>query len=61
MPEKTFAEYHREEEEALRRRFAHHTRPRRPLSMMEANDLCRRMAGEPKTKESPFPKTLGPL
>lgn len=45
MTEKTLAESLKEEEEALRRRFIHHTRPRRPLSFEEAADLARRMDG----------------
>lgn len=62
MADKTLADSLREEGEALRRRFVWHTRPNKgPLSLEEANNLCRRMFGEPKTKESAFSKTLGPL
>lgn len=43
---KTFAEEYREEEERLRRRFVHATRPRGPMTMEQAAELCRRMAGE---------------
>ena len=35
------------EDERMRRRFIHHTRPNRPLSMKEAMELGRRMTGDP--------------
>lgn len=38
---KTLAEELREEEEAARRRFIHHTRPKRPLTLDEAIKLHR--------------------
>ncbi len=47
MTEKTLAESLKEEEEALRRRFVHHTRPKRPLSLEETMELAERMAGQP--------------
>lgn len=40
---KTLAEDLREEAEQLRRRFVHHTRPKRPLTMNEARALCEAM------------------
>lgn len=40
MTEKTLAQALKEEEEALRRRFIHHTRPKRPLTMEEAAALA---------------------
>jgi len=46
MSEKTLAEELRDEAELHRRRFIHATRPKRPLSMDEAADLCRRIEGE---------------
>lgn len=45
MTEKTLAESLKEEEEALRRRFVHHTRPKGPLSLEEAMELAKRMRG----------------
>jgi hypothetical protein len=45
MTDKTLAESLKEEQDALRRRFIHHTRPKRPLSMEEAAELARRMDG----------------
>ena len=33
------------DQELLRRRFVHHTRPKHPLSLREAMDLSRRMSG----------------
>lgn len=42
----TFAEAFAHEAEQLRRRFVHATRPRGPMTLEEAQDLCRRMAGE---------------
>ena len=47
MSEKTLAESLKEEADALRRRFVHHTRPQRPLSLEEAMELEERMAGQP--------------
>jgi hypothetical protein len=47
MTEKTLADAIREEEERARRRFVHHTRPKGPLSLQEAIELCERVAGEP--------------
>lgn len=44
-PEKTFAQEMREEEERLRRRVVHATRPRHPMSLDEAMELSARMAG----------------
>ena len=41
--EQTLAEAMRKEDEALRRRFVHHTRPRGPLSLREAIALSERM------------------
>jgi hypothetical protein len=58
MTEKTLADRLREEEELLRARVVHHARPRRPMSLKEANDLCRRIA--PRPKESLFQKSVGP-
>lgn len=43
MTEKTLAESLKEEDEALRRRFVHHTRQRHPLSLEEAMELAERM------------------
>jgi hypothetical protein len=45
MTDKTLAESLKEEEEALRRRFIHHTRPKGPLSLKEAMELAERMSG----------------
>lgn len=45
MPTRTFADEIREEIERLLRRGVHHTRPREPMTMAEAADLCRRMEG----------------
>ena len=45
MTERTLAEYLKREEELLRRRVVHATRPKGPLTMDEAADLCRRMDG----------------
>ena len=47
MTGKTLAESLKDEEEALRRRFVHHMRPKRPLSLEEALELAKRMAGQP--------------
>ena len=52
--ERTFADDMREEEERLRRRFVHATRPRHPLSMREALELSARMRGE-KIDPNDFP------
>lgn len=41
----TLADALRQEDEALRRRVVHATRPRGPLSLEQARDLCRRMEG----------------
>lgn len=40
---KTLAEELAEEEERLRRRMVHATRPRGPLTLEQARDLCERM------------------
>lgn len=40
----TFAEDMKREADLLRRRFVHHTRPKGPMSMEEAMELCRRMS-----------------
>lgn len=45
MIERTFAEQHQDEEEALRKRFIHHTRPQGPLSLSGAINLSSRMRG----------------
>lgn len=45
---RTLANDLREEADQLRRRFVHHTRPQRPLTLQEAIDLCRQMTGEPR-------------
>lgn len=42
---KTLAESLAEEAELLRRRFVHHTRLKRPMTLEQATDLCRRMDG----------------
>lgn len=41
---KTLADDLRAEEQRARRRFIHATRPRRPLTMDEARELCERIA-----------------
>lgn len=43
--QKTFAELFKEEDELLRRRFVHHTRPKGSLTMEQARELCERMDG----------------
>jgi hypothetical protein len=43
---KTLAEAIAEEDEMLRRRFVHHTRPKGPLTLAQAIALSRRMAGD---------------
>ena len=48
---KTLAQELREEDEALQRRFIHHTRPKGPLSMEEAQALCERMANVDKKEK----------
>jgi len=45
MTEKTLAESLAEEEELLRRRFIHRTRPKGPLNIKEAQELCKQMSG----------------
>lgn len=45
MTTETLADALREEEELLRRRFVHATRPKGPLTMEQAIELCRRMSG----------------
>lgn len=47
---KALAEELKAEEERLRRRFVHHTRPRDPLTLKEAIELSERMAGKPEDK-----------
>jgi hypothetical protein len=49
----TLADDLKAENELLRRRFVHATRKRGPLTMSEARDLCRRMAGEDGTEPPP--------
>lgn len=49
MDEPTFADEMRRENELLRRRLVHATRPRGPLTMQEAADLAERMEGAPTT------------
>jgi hypothetical protein len=49
--ERTFADELRAEEELLRRKFVYATRPKRPLSMEEAEALHRRMEGKNRTAE----------
>lgn len=44
MSEKTLSDELREENDRLQRRFIHHTRPRRPMTMDEALELAERMA-----------------
>lgn len=46
MTEKTLADAFREEEELARRRFVHHTRPKGPMSLDEAREICERMDGQ---------------
>ncbi len=41
----TFAEEMKREQDQLRRRFVHHTRPKGPLSLEEAIALSKRMEG----------------
>lgn len=43
---KTLAEALKEEDELLRRRIVHATRPKRPLSLEEAAELARRIEGD---------------
>lgn len=43
---KTLAEELKDEEELMRRRFVHATRPKGPLSLEEACALCERMKGK---------------
>jgi len=43
---RTLAEELKHEEELLRRRFVHHTRPKGPLSLKEAMELSERMQGK---------------
>lgn len=45
-PLPTLAEELKREEELVRRRFVHHTRPKEPMSLEEATALSKRMAGE---------------
>jgi len=40
---KTLADELREEEQRARRRFIHATRPKRPLTLDEARELCERI------------------
>lgn len=52
----TLAESLRADAEALRKRFVHATRPKGPLSLAEAMDLCSRMDGDEMPAESvPIP------
>ena len=44
-PALTLADDIRQEEESLRRRFIHHTRPKGPLSLKEAIELAERVSG----------------
>jgi hypothetical protein len=47
MPDKpvpTLAEALRQEEDQLRRRWIHHTRPQRPLNLQEAMELAASVA-----------------
>jgi hypothetical protein len=48
----TFGNEMRAEADRLRRRFLHATRPRGPMSLEEASNLCRRMAGEGEAERS---------
>lgn len=56
---KTLAEELAHETELLRRRFVHHTRPKRPLSLQEAMELCREMDGDPQKEKAPAPEGEG--
>ncbi len=47
-PVRTMAQAIKDEEELLRRRVVHATRPKGPLTMEEAAALARRMTGESK-------------
>lgn len=42
--ERSLADDLREEEKALTRRFIHHTRPKEPMSLKKAMELCQQMA-----------------
>lgn len=50
--EQTFADDLAQEDELLRRRFVHATRPRGPLSMDQAAELCERMNDDPAVRPS---------
>lgn len=45
MTERALADDMKHEADLLRRRFVHHTRPRGPLALDQAHDLCKRMDG----------------
>lgn len=46
MTERTLADDLKHEADLLRRRFVHHTRPKGPLTLEQARDLCKRMDGD---------------
>lgn len=50
---KTLTEELKDEEELMRRRFVHATRPKGPMSMEEAQALCERMEGKNVRKNDP--------
>ena len=50
--ETTLADELKHEGELLRRRFVHATRPKGPLTLDQAADLCRRMdSGDAETRQ----------
>lgn len=52
--ETTLADDLKREGDLLRRRFVHATRPKGPLTMDQARDLCRRMDGvNAETRDEP--------
>lgn len=59
MTDETLAEALRKENELLRRRFAHHTRPKGPLTLEQARELAERMSGGACEDERNALSTLG--
>jgi hypothetical protein len=57
---KTLAEELAHENELLRRRFVHHTRPMRPLTMDEARKLHEAVIDSSKHAYDPEPETIVP-